>query len=563
MCGITGFIGKSSKEELEQGMDLACRALAHRGPDDKQWKVQPGVAMGVARLSIRDPLRGAQPMQRGSLTIVFNGELYGCEALREQLEHAGYVFETTSDTEVFLHAFLEKGPAIFGELTGMFACGIWDAREKKLYLARDRWGEKPLYYVATKGFIAFASEIKALWAWPKIKKEMQEKDIPHFLRRSYIPGPGTGWKKIRKLSAGSWAVWQAGQWSETSYFEPVEGRGETSPEALFEIVDQSVKECLVSDRPIGAFLSGGLDSTTVAYFLSQYIPKAPVFSLHWNEKDYSEEEYTREAARALGLQHYTVTCDVAYFRDHFESIARLYDEPFADESMVPTFCLAQMAKNWVDVVLTGDGADELFHGYERYFFQGVDYLDVFAATSQAVLKKICHPDFLGSTRIDTPMEGRKRSLLDMRTYLPDDILMKVDRATMGVGLEARAPFLTKRVSDFALRCELKDLASEQIGKQILRRAMRGRLPPSILQRKKKGFGVPLAQWFRGPLQEWMQARLLTGSLEETGWFLQDGIKDVIEAHSRGEGNYSRVLLNLLVLELWVRDAAQRLQVVSH
>ncbi|MBS0616193.1 MAG: asparagine synthase (glutamine-hydrolyzing) [Verrucomicrobia bacterium] len=566
MCGIAGFVGEGSPQELEKGIGLACRALAHRGPDDCRWVIRPDVALGATRLAIRDSLRGVQPMETNGVTIVFNGELYGCEPLRKQLEQVGYVFKTQSDTEVFLYGFLEKGPAIFDQVSGMFACGIWDEKEKKLYLARDRWGEKPLYYVAESAFIAFASEIKGLWGWPSIEQEMQEEDVPGFLRRSYIAGPYTGWKKVRKLRAGSWLMWQAGKWSETSYFKPEVAKGKTNPEALFEMVDLSVKECLVSDRPVGAFLSGGLDSSTVAYFLSRHRPKAPVFSLHWNEKEYSEEEFTTAVAQALGLTHHSMLCDVKYFQEHFETIARYYDEPFADESMVPTVCLAQFAKNWVDVVLTGDGADELFHGYERYFFPGspVEYSDVFAATSKASLQQICHPDFLQNLCPEILCDGgRERSSLDMTTYLPDDILAKVDRATMSVALEARAPFLTKRVSEFALRCSLEDLVGPEGGKHILRRAMQGKLLPKTLQRKKMGFGVPLAQWFRGPLHNWMRERLIDGSLKETGWFLMRGITELIQEHVSGQSNRARSLLNLLVLEIWVRETAERFQIISH
>ena len=561
MCGIVGYIGKTySLAELERFIRLGCQTLAHRGPDDQHWKVGPDSALGATRLAIRDGAGGKQPMHRNGVTLVFNGELYGCASLRKKLKSRGYFFETTSDTEVLLCAFLEEGPAIFGRLSGMFACALWDKKEQKLYLARDRWGEKPLYYTLGKDFIAFASEIKGLRAWPSVDWEVEAEDIPVFLKNSYLPSPKTGWKNIFKLEPGSFLVWEGGQAARRKYFELSVVTEHKSAAELFHLLGRSVKNCLESDRPIGAFLSGGLDSTTVAYFLSQYRPRAPVFSLHWEERDYSEEEYTRTAASAFGLQHVTVKCDAAFFMDHFEAIVGLYDEPFADESMVPTFCLAKLAKAHVDVVLTGDGADEFFHGYDRYFFSGTakEFREVFAAMPSPLLQQIC-PDLLQSEP-ESLLNGEKRtrSLFDIQSYLPDDILMKVDRACMGVGLEARAPFLTPEVTDFALQCPIEQLeGSSKRGKEILRQAMQGHLPDLILKRKKMGFGVPLNAWLRSSMRDWMCSRMLKGSLQKTGWFSQKGLEKLILDHLEGRGNYARPLLNLLVLEVWLASASGR------
>lgn len=569
MCGIAGFVGSAlSQNELREGICRACKALRHRGPDDQRFYVDAGVALGVSRLAIRDPVKGIQPISRQGLTLVFNGELYDTEHLKNRLLKLGYRFETGCDTEVLFNAFLECGPSILPELVGMFAFAVWDSHHKTLYLARDRWGEKPLYYTYGEGFLAFASEIKGLRVWPHIAWDMSLEDINVFLKNSYLPHPRTGWNQIFKLEPGSFLTWHEGAVVKKHYFSVHLENKRTSEngEELFQLLDESVKQCAVSDRPVGAFLSGGIDSTTIAYFLSKHRPDAPVFSIHWDDKGYSEEYYTKEAATVLGLNHFAVKCDESFFINHFESIASLYDEPFADESMIPTYCLANFAKNSVDVVLTGDGADELFHGYERYFFEGSDekYLDVFSASSQETLQLICQSDFLAfdpkellsSYYLQTQSlisDQRLRSIVDMKTYLTDDILMKVDRACMAVSLENRSPFLTPQVSDFALKCTLKELIGNgKRGKEVLRAAMKHHLPPSILERKKMGFGVPLQAWFRLSLKDWMMSRLLEGSLIKTGWVSKEGVKQLISNHIAKQGNYSRTIFNLLALEVWLR-----------
>lgn len=566
MCGIAGLAGNFPLGQQEEGIRLACQSLRHRGPDDQRHFIDLGIALGVSRLAIRDPKKGIQPMQWKEMTIAFNGELYDTDSLKERLLKLGHFFETDGDTEILLKAFVEFGPSILPELVGMFAFAIWNSKTKTLYLARDRWGEKPLYYTSGKDFLAFASEIKALQVWPHIQWETHLEDIPIFLKNSYLPNPRTGWENVFKVEPGSFLTWQEGRLTKSRYFslkvKEEKNAPLKKPEDLFALLDTSVKQCAVSDRPVGAFLSGGLDSTTIAYFLSKYRPDAPVFSLVWDDQSYSEEFYAKEAAQALGLKHFLVKADASFFLHHFDSIVQLYDEPFADESMVPSYCLARFAKQKVDVVLTGDGADEFFHGYERYFFKGdfKEYLNVFAAISDETLQLICHPDFLAAQQespflsLDTHLSGeRRRSVIDIKTYLTDDILMKVDRACMGASLESRAPFLTPQVTHFALQCPMQQLAGEKSqGKEILRAAMESHLPLLTLKRKKMGFGVPLNHWFRSSLKEWMISRLLDGSLLKTGWFSKQGLQELISNHLENRGNYARAILNLLVLEVWLK-----------
>jgi len=568
MCGISGLAGNLyNREKLLAYLKLACKALRHRGPDQEGFYVDKGIALGVTRLAIRDPQKGLQPMQRRELTLVFNGELYDIQPLKEKLLRAGYIFETDCDTEILLNAFLEFGLTILSEVSGMFGFALWNSTTKTLYLGRDRWGEKPLYYTYRQGFLAFASEIKALKVWPHLEWDMSFEDIQIFLKNSYLPQPRTGWKNVFKLEPGTVLAWHENQLTITRYFTPsipkLQSTSTNSPEELFQLLDSSVKSCAVSDRPVGAFLSGGIDSTTMTYLLTRHAPHAPVFSLFWDDEAYSEERYIQEVARTFKLQHHFVKCDPSFFQSNFDRIVRLYDEPFADESMVPTYCLALFAKQQVDVVLTGDGADEFFHGYERYFFQGdfEHYLEVFAASSAQTLQLIYSNDF--AQPIPNPLlsfyrsqgyqnldENRLRSWVDINTYLPDDILMKVDRACMGVSLENRSPFLTPKVTNFALNCPIQELrGSGSRGKEILRLAMKGHLPESILERKKMGFGVPLKNWFQTCLKEWMTQRIINGELLKTGWFSSEGILKLIS----NQTNDSRTILNLLVLDVWLKE----------
>ena len=561
MCGISGFAGSFyTKERLQQHINAACKLLQHRGPDQLQAFVGDGIALGISRLAIRDPHHGRQPMSRSGYTIVFNGELYNSRALKEKLANSGCVFLTECDTEILLLALIEYGDSIIGNLEGMFAFALWDEKQQTLTLARDQWGEKPLYYACSETDITFASEIKALSCFPHIKWDVSDEDAMVFLKNSYLPHPRTGWRGIHKLSPGTYLRFQKEEVSHHRYFTAAlqESSEQSRPEELFQLLKSNIQNCLISDKPVGAFLSGGLDSSTIAYFLSKENPNAPIFSLHWDDASYSEERYTAEVAKALKLNHHSVKCDPAFFRNYFDSIVDLYDEPFGDESMVPTFCLAKFAKGQVDVVLTGDGADELFHGYERYFFEGSfeSYLEIFAATPASVIELVCQPDCVKGPLLPRVSKAtnteRIRSWFDMHTYLTDDILMKVDRSCMGNSLEPRCPFLTRQISDFALRCSMATLVGDQRrGKEILRETMKNHLPQSILERRKMGFGVPLNSWFRTVLKSWMEERLLEGSLLKTGCFSETGIRKLITLHDSEQGNYARPLLNLLVLERWI------------
>ncbi len=623
MCGISGFVGSLySKLQLQKFINDASSSLQHRGPDQRSSFVEKNVALGISRLAIRDPVHGKQPMSSGDYTLVFNGELYNSCFLKKRL--AGYTFRTDCDTEVLLNALIEFGDEVIPQLEGMFAFALWNENDQSLTLARDRWGEKPLYYAYADQSLTFASEIKALHFFPHLKWIVSEEDVVVFLKNSYLPGPRTGWQGIHKLAPGTVLTFKNGELKTHKFFVPTlqesvnrsprecfqkffgqfwrQSRSnrrsqvdsycintdqlakpavvdfselsraklpqnllKTLPSQLFDLLKASVDHCLISDKPVGGFLSGGIDSTTMAYFLSRANPKAPIFSLHWDDENYSESRFTTEAAKALNLNLTSVKCTPAFFMDHFDFIVDLFDEPFGDESMVPTFCLAKFAKQQVDVVITGDGADELFLGYERYFFDGSfqTYLETFAATPFHIMEMICQPEFIHERSL-SPMDmlaaktdpsKRVRSWVDMHTYLPDDILMKVDRSTMAVGLEARCPFLTPPVTDFALGCSSDVLISNR-GKEILREAMKNHLPSLILERKKMGFGVPLNEWLRTSLKDWMVSRLLEGELLRSGWLSEKGLRQLLLLHDTRQGNFARPILNLLVLERWIKRQLQ-------
>lgn len=565
MCGISGFAGSLySKLQLQKLINDASFSLQHRGPDQKSSFVGENVALGITRLAIQDPVHGHQPISSGGYTLVFNGELYNTNSLKQKLKLTGYSFRTDCDTEVLLNALIEFGNDIIPQLEGMFAFALWNENDQRLTLARDRWGEKPLYCAYTEQSLSFASEIKALHCFPHLKWIVSEDDVAVFLKNSYLPNPRTGWQGVYKLAPGTILTFKDGEVKTHKFFTPAFHESvNQSPGQLFELLKATVDDCLISDRPIGGFLSGGLDSTTMAYFLSRSKPEAPIFSLHWDDENYSEKRFTEEAAKALNLNHHSIKCSPAFFMENFDSIVDLYDEPFADESMVPTFCLAKFAKERVDVVITGDGADEFFLGYERYFFEGSfqTYLEIFAATSLSTMQMVCQPEFI-QDRLLLPMEilgvkddpsKRIRSWVDMHTYLPDDILMKVDRSTMAVGLEARCPFLTPQITNFALGCSTDTLLGQHNrGKEILREAMKPYLPPLIIERKKMGFGVPLNDWFRTCLKDWMVSRLLEGELLNLGWFSEKGLRQLILLHDTRQGNFARPILNLLVLERWIK-----------
>jgi asparagine synthase (glutamine-hydrolysing) len=576
MCGIVGYVGQAiESNQLHACLERATQLLARRGPDGGGIYLGPGVGLGAARLAIRDIERGLQPMRAEDGTVVvFNGELYSVEDIRCPLRQAGYAFKTSSDTEVLLEGYRMWGDAIVQRLSGMFAFAIWSPSQHKLILARDRWGEKPLFFACGQESLIFASEIKALRQLPGADWRIRHEDIYTFLRHGYLPGERTGWQGVRKLLPGMMLIWEDGKLSIRDYAQTPLPRAAEGPEPSLEsasrelhlLIDKAVRERLVSDRPIGALLSGGIDSSTVVGLMSRYISPVRTFSIRWLAQDYTEESHSREISHHFGTLHREILCTSAYFLSAFDGVATYFDELFGDESMIPTAMIAEAAKEDVDVVLSGDGADELFAGYERYQNDQcfADYLEVCTSTQLPTMDSLCSPglfDHLDADRTHISYYEQVRHLdpvsarrwIDLHTYLPSQILTKVDRMTMRVGLESRAPFLDPTLAEWALRCDPRLICSHGIAKRVLKTAVADLLPPRITNRSKQGFGVPLVHWFRGSLSSWIEERLFCGSLKELAWLESGSIRRLVDEHKTGDHNHYRILFNLAVVETWLRN----------
>ena len=623
MCGIAGFVESAGAarplDERAALLDRMCRSIAHRGPDDQGTEVIGRAAIGMRRLSIIDLAGGHQPMSGCDprIRIVFNGEIYNYRELQRDLEARGHRFHTRSDTEAIVHAYEEFGDSCVERLRGMFAFAIWDARGERLFVARDRAGEKPLYYTVTPGgTLVFGSELKCLLEHPAVGRETDPAALDAYLTFGYVPEPLSALRAVRKLEAGHRLVFEGGRLSTEPYWDfPTET--DTAPRSEEECVeelrarlDESVRMMLVADVPLGAFLSGGVDSSTIVGLMSR-ATNAPVktFSVGFREDSFDELKYARLAARHFGTDHreLIVTPDVCRLVDE---IVRHFDEPFADQSSIPTYLVSKLAREHVKVVLSGDGGDELFAGYTRYAVER--RRDGFARLPRLVRRGLMAPlsrrlpygargrNFLHNVALD-PVEryidnvsifndlGRpalytgdfRRALaasdrsavdlfrelaarapaaggldrllyLDSKTYLPGDILTKVDRMSMAVSLEARVPLLEQRLVEFVARlpAHLKMRGDES--KYIFKRAVRGLVPDEILDRPKQGFGVPIGEWINRELRERIRDTFADARTRQRG-LIEPAYVDVLLAeHERGRRDHAPALWALFILELWHR-----------
>lgn len=579
MCGIVGVVAEEGVRA--DRLSAMSARLLHRGPDDCGVWLSPGAApqVGLAhrRLSIVDlsPL-GRNPMVRdgGRLCITFNGEVYNFLELRKELEGLGDRFVSRSDTEVVLASWDRWGTDCLRRFVGMFAFGIWDARSRRLFLARDRLGKKPLYYAEYAGRFAFASELKAFLAEPEFPRELDQDALGLYLRYGYVPSPFTIFRAARKLPPAHLARYEPGRaglrieryWDPlTVAAEPVreldDGEAEKQLESLLK---DAVRLRMIADVPLGAFLSGGIDSSlVVALMQEQSARPVKTFSIRFENPEFNEADHAAAVARHLGTEHREETCSMTAMRDVLDVLGETFDEPFADSSFIPTYIVARMTRRYVTVALSGDGGDELFFGYQRYAAlerarwllespgpfrrtvaraiglvpvrrarrvaevlrqDGSDPYDRFvswfpAAEAAALLGHASphYPTYESTlAAVSSRQPADRASLLDLVTYLPEDILTKVDRASMAVGLEARAPLLDHRVAEFALRLPLSLKYRRGTTKWLLRRLLYRRVPRHLLDRPKMGFGVPLADWFRGPLRDRMEQYLSGPSLEDLG-----------------------------------------------
>lgn len=647
MCGLTGFWrpGGHSPEQAEATAMTMAREIFYRGPDDAGVWVDAGRGLAFAhrRLSILDLTpAGHQPMLSGSgrYVIAFNGEIYNHLELREAL--TGVVWRGHSDTETLLAAFERWGiETTLKKSVGMFALALWDRETHILTLARDRLGEKPLYYGWQNGVLLFGSELKALKAHPAFAGEIDRNALALFLRHNYIPAPYSIYRDIHKLLPGTY--WQIGQdalaaqrtqgelkvyWSAREVAERGQqnlfgGSDAEAITALESVLGQSVAGQMLADVPLGAFLSGGVDSSTVVA-LMQTRASRPVktFTVGFHEEGYNEAEHAHAVARHLGTEHTELYIQSAEAQSVIPLLPGLYDEPFADSSQIPTYLVSRLAKNHVTVSLSGDGGDELFGGYDRYFlaknlwrklgwmpqslraalacvlttlpparwntaFKQFDRLlparfryanpgdklhklaDILAVRSPeeiywGLVSHWKHPSEIvkGATEpvtvltdsnqwANVPDLMHRMMYLDTVSYLPDDILAKVDRAAMGVSLETRVPLLDHRVLEFAWTLPLQMKIRDGQGKWLLRQVLYKHIPQAMVERPKMGFGIPLDVWLRGPLKSWAEALLHPRRLETEGFFHSASIQRKWSEHQAGQRNWSYYLWDVLMFQAWL------------
>jgi asparagine synthase (glutamine-hydrolysing) len=620
MCGIVGIVSKDKSEVDQDLVARMCNAIRHRGPDDDGFYFSGAVGLGMRRLSIIDVKGGQQPIhnQDSSAWIVFNGEIYNYLELRAQLEQLGHTFYTNSDTEAIIHAYDQYGKDCPKHLRGMFAFAIWDERTQELFLARDRVGKKPILYAQVNGQFVFGSEFSALLQHPDIGKDIDFAALNHYVSFMCVPAPLTAYRDIRKLEPGHSLRYRKGEITIERYWQPdfsqkVDIDEQEAGEQVIKILRDAVKVRLMSEVPLGAFLSGGIDSSAVVALMSEE-SSAPVktFSIGFEEQDFSELHHARRVAEHVGADHH----EFIVRPDALEVLPILvehYGEPYADSSAVPTYYVARETRKHVTVALNGDGGDESFAGYERYaamrlaetyhripgvlrdtlLRQAIDLMpsseskrsrlrDVKRFVEAASLPKAERylrwvSVFNSQAKEDLYSENFKREtsahpaagiidpwfarangsgivdaalLADIMTYLPNDLLVKVDIATMANSLEARSPFLDHHVIEFAAslpeKYKLRGLTTKYLLKKVLKRL----LPVENLTRRKMGFGVPIGHWFRGKLQPFLRETILSESALKRGLFKPDAVKRLVELHIRSERDYSHQLWTLLMLELW-------------
>jgi len=619
MCGIAGFVEASTVATpfgLESSAALVrrmCDVIRHRGPDDEGTWVDEGVALGMRRLSIIDLSTGHQPIHNEdrSVWIVFNGEIYNFRELRTELELAGHRFYTATDTEVIVHAYEQCGQGAIGRLRGMFGLAIWDARSRALLVARDRIGIKPMYYAQVSGRLYFGSELKSLLEAPDLPRDLDANALDHYLSFLYTPRDGSIFKSVRKLPPGHLLTWTDGRMAVEQYWQlPVDetfrGSEEDAVQHLRGVLGDAVRSHLMSDVPLGAFLSGGIDSSLVVGLMSEFSSsRVKTFSIGFDEPAFDELEHARRVAVHFGTDHheFVVKPDGVSILDKLVSH---FDEPFADSSAIPTWYVSEMARRHVTVVLSGDGGDELFGGYERYlphprvvafdrysprallrvagiaaarlphgtrgknFLRHVGrddrgrYLDAirfFGADEKPALLTVdvqraidtLDPETLLARRFERFSQlpwPSQMMRFDAETYLPEDVLTKVDRMSMAHSIESRVPLLDNEVIDFASTLPASLKIKNGRRKHVLKEVAATLLPRDILNRKKQGFGVPLGTWFRGNLRELFADTLLSPSSLQRGYFQPAFVRRIVDEHLAGTRDHTLRLWQLVVFEKW-------------
>jgi asparagine synthase (glutamine-hydrolysing) len=629
MCGITGWVNLDTTKANHDAAGVLhgmCERILHRGPDSEGLWTDDQAALGMRRLSIIDLKTGDQPVFSEDKTVIamVNGELYNFQEVRADLEKRGHKFRTKTDVEIVPHLYQTYGDDFVDHINGMFAISLWDTQKKKLILARDRFGEKPLYYGVFDGKLIYASEPKALLAHPSVNAELDLNALRHYVSFDYVPAPMSIYKGISKLPSAHVLTVENGEVKTRRYWsltwqkpDRQGGLNGNSPRSkaleLRELLSDAVRMRLVSDVPLGILLSGGIDSSTIAALAVKHsTEQVKTFSIGFTEQSFNESQYARQVANHLGTDHYEEYLSAEKTGDLISEIGTWLDEPMSDPSLIPTFLLAKFVRRHVTVALGGDGGDELFAGYPMYYahkvaaryariprfvrngliepavralpvstknlsfdFRAKRFIRAskfdsvarhhswFGSFSQDKHSRLFTDQVLDQTQADIYAGARgllettdvkdeieKMQFLDMHFYLAEDILTKVDRASMAVSLETRAPFLDPRVAQFSASLPLNYKLRGSTGKHILKKAMDGLLPNEILYRPKKGFGIPTAEWLKGRLNPLLHDMLMPARLKDQGLFNAEYIHRLIKEHETGVASHHKELWTLLVFQLW-------------
>lgn len=620
MCGICGVVSFEPSQVTDKSiLEKMNNTLRHRGPDDEGYYQDSRASLAMRRLSIIDLFTGQQPIsnESGDIWVVYNGEIYNFQPVRADLESRGHMFKTQTDTEIIVHAYEEYGDECVKHFNGMFALALWDSRRCRLLLARDQMGIKPLYYWKGRDKLVFGSELKSLTAHPDVPRRINLAAIDLFLSLEYIPSPMTIHEDVFKLPPGHILVMEDGRTKISQFWDvPVQPVGEDEDECaetLSGLMREAVRMRLISDVPLGAFLSGGIDSSAVVGYMSQFSSKpVQTFSIGFEDATYNELPYADAVARHFGTDHRSevLNPDVASLA---ESLVQHHDEPFADTSIFPTYLVSKLARQHVKVALSGDGGDELFAGYDTYL---AERLSRYYGKLPEVVRRNVMPAFANMipprpakkgtiNKVKRMIEGasmdpalqhtrwmiflnewekdalyrsdmknalQRRSTasffeghfqkarsfdslaqqqyVDLKTYLADNILTKVDRMSMAVSLEARVPLLDHRIAEFALNLPAHMKLSHSRTKIILRRALKRLVPDLVLEKPKQGFSIPMKHWLGSSLKPMMMDLLSEHTVQQRGYFNPQVVSAWIQEHLDGRVNHAHRLWALMVLELW-------------
>jgi asparagine synthase (glutamine-hydrolysing) len=620
VCGIAGVAGRRGQANIDAALRAMASAIAHRGPDDEGFleaitrdgEFQVGLAH--RRLSIIDLAAGHQPLgnEDGTIQIVFNGEVYNFQQLRDELLAFGHRFTTHSDTETIVHAYEQWGEGCVSRFRGMFAFAIWDAAQERLFLARDRFGKKPMFICESGDVLLFASEIKAILAYPGVARQVDMDGLWDYFAYRYVPAPATLLRGIRKLMPGTCATWQRGRLVEKRYCIPPDQqpwRPSPLPEdpvgAFLTKLEESVSIRMISDVPFGAFLSGGIDSSAVVGLMARHSGQpVKTFSVGFAEAEYSELGYARAIAQQFGTDHHELVVSHDNLMQHLPALARYRDAPVAEPSDIPIYLLSMEARKTVKMVLTGEGSDEFLGGYPKHVYEQFarPYQNLPALLRHGLIEPIVNAlpysfrraktavlnlslerfdermprwfgalsdkeraalvaipackESVGGFQFGSSVENsalRRILYFDQTSWLPDNLLERGDRMTMAASIEARMPFMDHELVAFISALPDQYRVRGRVTKSILREAMRRLLPPAILDRPKVGFRVPVNEWFRTSMREYLYEHLLGAGSRTASYYRRPVLVKLLDEHSSGRQNHEKLLWSLLNLEIWHRE----------